>query len=170
MNRNFIIIIQFIVLTISCNSKQTDSKNLENCSFEFEINQTSSIAYKYNSETRRLSKLIDPFKDKPLYADTMVQISKKQLCELMKLYSEYKIFDYPDQFIPESRNKVIPEPAYQLNFTYQGKKKSINWKLNTAMYSTKEAANLNKIIKTIDSLILSTPEFKALPKRQYQWL
>jgi len=170
MKRDFTILILAIALTTGCNSKRADSKQLENCSFEFEIDQESSMAYKYNSETGRLSKLIDPFKDEPLYADTVLRIPKEQLCELMKLYAEYKIFDYPVQFKPESGIEVTHEPAYLLKFTYQGKKKEINWTSNTTIFGTKEAANLNEIINTIDRLILSTPEFKALPRGQYQWL
>lgn len=170
MKQNLIILILAIALTTGCNSKRTDSKELENCSFEFEINQESTSAYKYNSETGRLSKLVEPFKDEPLYADTVVRIPKKQLCKLMTLYTEYKIFDYPNQFKPESGIEVTNEPAYLLKFTYQGKKKEINWTSNTVFLGTKEAVNLNEIIKTIDSLILSTPEFKSLPKGQYQWL
>ena len=170
MKRNFTILILAFTLTTGCNSKRTDLKELGNCSIEFEIDQESSIAYKYNSETGRLSKLIDPFKDEPLYADTVVRLPKNQLCELMKLYVGYKVLDYPDHFKPESRIEVTPEPAYRLRFIYQGKTKEIKWTSNTASFETEEAANLNEIITKIDSLILSTNEFKALPDGQYEWL
>lgn len=171
MKRDFNILIIAIALTIGCTSKRADSKQIKNCSFEFEIDQESSMAYKYNSKTGRLSKLIDPFKEKPLYADTVLRISNEQLCKLMTMYVEYKISDYPDQFKPASKGIVIvPEPAYQLKFKYKDKIKEINWTSNTCISATEEAIHLNEIIRIIDSLILSTPEFKALPEGQYEWL
>lgn len=164
MMRYFTILVLVVVLTARCNSKQTEMEGIESCSFAFEIYQESSTAYRYNSKTGQLSKLITPFKDEPLFADTVVQIPKEQICKLMDLYDQYKVYNYPDQFKPESEIKVAPEPTYLLKFTYQGRAKEVTWKSNTVILGTKEATNLKEIINAIDSIILSTPEYKALPE------
>lgn len=165
------ILILIFVITISCDSDNTDTKGLdENCSFQFEIDEASGSTFKYNSETGQLKKLINPFLDEPLYTDTVVFIPQKALCDLMTLCVKYKILEYPSEFKPESGIEVNPEPRYRLRFKIKDKVKEITWRTNTAIYESKEASDLNEIISTIDSLILSTPEFKALPEGQYKWL
>lgn len=170
MKQNLTILFYILTLVMSCNTKQTNSKEFENCLFEFKIDQESSFSYKYNSKTEILSKLIDPYGKDPLYADTLVRIPEKELCKLMALYVNNEIFDYPDHFTSKTEIEINPEPSYLLRFVYKGKVKEIRWKSNTIIYQTVEAANLNKIIHVIDSLILSTPEFKALPEGKYEWL
>lgn len=82
--------------------------------------------------------------------------------------------NYPDNFNPKGEMGVEPEPepepSYTIQFTIDGKNKKINWTKNTKLFETKDAQALNEIISKINSLILTSPEFKALPERNYKWL
>lgn len=169
MKRNIIFSILTAATAIGCDSPRSGPNQIVDCKFEFEIYEESPSAYNYNSKTGQLRKLINPFTTEPLYADTIVYISEKELCDLMTLCSKINVFNYPNEFNPESGVEVIPEPSFQIRFTIDGRTKEINWKTNTAFFETKEASDLYEVISKIDSLIYSTSEFQSLPEEQYLW-
>ena len=173
MRQRLIVLFLTLAVLFGCNSRMTNSNENNNCNFEFEIKQESSIAYNYNSKTGLLNKLIDPFKSDPIYADTVFKLPNEAICKIKKLYLENDIYDLAKDFKPKNDGiQVTPEPKYQLKFITQDSTKEINWSRNTVLVSreNEDAKNLKAIINLIDSLILSTPEFKSLPKGEYMWL
>src|SRR5690554_303711 len=99
------VIISIVVLiTIGCGTGERKDyvAEKENCDFHFEVIVESSNAYKFNSETGHLQKLINPFKDKKLYADTTFFIPESVNCQLLRLYNLYELSKYPKDFHPKS--------------------------------------------------------------------
>lgn len=159
------------MLSCETRSKNHFATEDENCDFKFEIEVESSSSYKYNSESGQLKKLINPFKEDELYADTTFFIPKKNLCELRKVIQTYEIAKYPREFHPESEISMTPEPSYHLQFVIDNQETEINWTRNTGvLLDNEDAFKLHEIINKIDSIILSSPEFQTLPKQEYDWL
>lgn len=167
-----IISIVALIFFIGCN--KSDKKDYvaekKNCDFHFEINVKGPEAYKFNSQTGRLQKLINPFKDEKLYADTIFFVPKDITCELLRLYNLYELSKYPKDFHPENIIEIKPEPSYYIKFKVEGREKEIDWVKNTMSSHSKEAKQLRKVLHMIDSVILKSPEFKHLPKQEYEWL
>jgi hypothetical protein len=167
-----ILILTITMTTFGCGTKEKKDSidESQNCNFRFQLKEESGNAYEYDSENGHLKKLINPFKKPVVYADTTFFFSKGSLCELMKLCQSYKITNYPKDFHPESNVISDMEPSYHIKITINKKTTEINWTKNTTHFKNEDAYKLHKVLNVIDSIILSSPEFKKLPKRQYDWL
>ncbi|WP_313885246.1 hypothetical protein [Clostridium sp. DJ247] len=86
--------------------------------------------------------------------------------EISTIYSEMKkinILDYPDNFNPKSNTIQTPYDTYSIKIIIEGKEKCIYWK-DESVSETKEAAQLRKLFKKIQEIIVNKEEFKKLPE------
>lgn len=169
------IVISLIILTtIGCQTgdKKEEVTEKETCDFNFEITVESANAYKFNSQTGDLQKLINPFKEKEIYADTTLLISEIVICKLLNMYQINKLSEYPMDFQPASSIEMTPEPSYHIKFEVDSQVTEINWTWtrNTETFESEDAYRLHKVLNTIDSLILASPEFRQLAEQEYEWL
>src|SRR5690606_21571464 len=109
-------------------------------------------------------------KDEKLYADTTLFFSNTDLCKISKLYYEFEIEKYPKEFHVLSGVILNPEPSYHIKFMTDNRTTEINWIRNTIFFDSEKALRLREILMQIDSIILSSPEFKDLPQEEYTWL
>ncbi len=170
--RSLILITIIALVIIGCGTGDNRDSVLEKekCDFYFEISVESSNSYKFNSQTGYLQKLINPFKENELNADTTLFIPEAFNCKLLNLYNLYKLSYYTKDFQPESSIEMTPEPSYFIKFKVNNKETEINWTRNTETFESEDAFRLHKVLHTIDSIILSSPEFKELPEQEYEWL
>jgi hypothetical protein len=138
-----------------------DSRNstIEDCNFEFQIVLDGTNSYKYDSNSGRLQKLIEVDQ----YSDTTFFLSTESICMLARLCVQNKLMNFPEKFTQDSANKGLFDPSYDLHFTLSGRAKRIIWEKNTTWLVTDEAIRLHSILSKIDSLIVTSPEFRALP-------
>lgn len=171
MTRTFPVFVLTCILFASCDSSidEQEKRNGGKCPFEIEIEVTNGSSFKYDSQTGSLSKLINPFEDQWVYADTTFYLTNDNRCEIMELFNRIDVFSYPDEYRPEIEFEITPEPAYKINLTIEGKKKTITWTENTETCE-EAASNLRSVIFHLDSIIYTSSEFKSLPQQEYEWL
>jgi len=88
----------------------------------------------------------------------------------MEMFEAYKISSYPNEFHPKGMGMLTPSPSYHIIFTNNNQETEINWSINTVTFESEEASKLREILNKIDSILLTSPEFRQLPKQEYEWL
>lgn len=152
-----------LIALASCSCKT------KTCDFNFEIEVKNSISFSYSSSTGSLKKLINPFEEEIIFADTTYEFSKEALCDLMRMVQRYKIMEYPSEFRPESEVRLDPSPSYLVKFKVGNQTKEISWNVNTVTFNSIKANNFKKVLNKIESAILSSAEFQSFPEQEYYW-
>jgi hypothetical protein len=157
--------IGFILASIicGCGDSRLRNQSIEDCDFEFQIVVRAPNSYNYDSRSGKLQKLIEVDQ----YSDTTLLLSTKTICMLASMCEDGKLINFPDTLVQEGAH-IKPAPSYELHFTTSGRTKSILWDEKTTWLSS-EALQLQDILYKIDSLIVASQEFKALPASRFVW-
>jgi len=148
------------VLILSC-SNSLRNEGVDSFEIEFKDEYLS-----YSSKSGKIKKLINPFKDPIVFADTLLFLSEKELGHLKGLYTGYNIQHYPDTLYDISASSMNFYKNRKIKFSFNGNNKIVVFNKNGSI----ESIRLHKIVDELLSIIGSSSEFKSLPQEQYRLL
>lgn len=129
----------------------------------YKFDQYYGENYEFDSKERKLKKLMTYEGD---YSGAELIFTEGEWNEVWRIMREINILKYPQNYEPHALGTMSHEPNFNLQFGFHGLTKEISWVKNTIMYSCPEADQLNKLMITIDSIIVNKKEYRDLIREE----
>lgn len=167
MNRNVIsyILLSFLsILFTGCIDKSYNYPTEMPDDFNF-IAKINSDEYTIDTYNNRLTKTLDWDKDTVITYE-LTDLEKERI---YKIFVKIDIYNYPKEFAPTSRGRILPSFEFHMKTTFNSNTKEIIWVENTES-KIRKARKLRKVFNEIFKNILEDERIRMLPEDERAFL
>jgi len=145
---------------VGCNSSSTKNQLPTSKPKDFNFVFNYGVSAKNELDTIKGQYTKDMVTEPSITAD--LKLSDKEMSEIYFEMLKIDILNYPEEFKPKSNTIQTPFDTYSIRIVANGMEKSIFWS-DENVSDTKEAVQLRKLFKKIETMIISKEEFMKLP-------